>query len=76
MSKTMLRKFLLWYPDPKNAPGVCAVIDFPKKQDTIFKHLRPNDYVDLTEKEARIAGGDLYFSGRYELKLTVETGNK
>ena len=71
-----MNKYLLWYPDPRKAPGVCTVMAFPKKRNSLFKQLRPNDYADLTREEARIAGGDFYFAGRYELKLMVEKGEK
>ena len=70
MNRIQMKKVLLWYPDPRNAPGLCAVVDFPRNRDSLLKQLHPNDYVDLTEEEAQICGG-LYHSGRYELKLMI-----
>jgi len=76
MKQIQMKRVLLWYPDPRKAPGVCTMMALPSKRNTIFKQLRPNDYVDLTREEATIAGGDCYFAGRYELKLMVEKEKK
>jgi hypothetical protein len=61
------KKKLLYYPNPKQAPTLVAIMNLPEKEDSIFHQMRIGDYVDLTKEEAHKLGGDFYYEGRYKM---------